>query len=157
MLQRSCRVSTSGSRVSSFSSVECCWDSRRRSQPAWYTAADNGCLSCNMSPALHGETNSFFCWELLLNWIFFTWISCYGIVFRSSESTIKTSPTSHRVQGVSNEYSRKDFCAELMHSILVFLWYCVACRFCSIWKSQALQMGELTRRSWSVWPYTFRR
>ena len=42
-----------------------------------------------------------------------------------------TSPTSHPVQGVSNEYSRKDFGAELMHWTLVFRRHKKELDFCS--------------------------
>ena len=41
-----------------FPSEDLCRESRLRSPPALYTPVDNGCPSCNISPVMHGNTNS---------------------------------------------------------------------------------------------------
>ena len=64
-----------------------------------------------------------------------------------------TSPTSLRVQGVAHEHSRKDFCADLMHSTLVVSRKMVAFYFFSKSNGRPSQ-GELSRRSQSGWPST---
>ena len=50
-----------------------------------------------------------------------------------------SSLTSVRVQVASNEYSRKDFCTELVHSTSVFWWYGIEFYFCSKWNDRPIE------------------
>ena len=79
-----------------------------------YTAVENGCPSCKISSVLHGECKFTVSLEnvpSLLIWILWRESQMVEIGFRYNPKI--TSPTSPRVQGVSQEYSRKDFCVEL--------------------------------------------
>ena len=102
-LHESCLAPRSGlgSRAPPTSSVEVCWNYCLRSPPALYTAVDNGCLSCNISPVLHGNTNSFFFFFFLSVQLFcfepfyvnFIWWHCSEI-FKPVQlpSAFKASP-----------------------------------------------------------------
>ena len=81
-------------------------------RPAWYAAVDNGCLSCNISPVLHGIESHFVFLNVHLYWfesfyVHFRWWQQFGIFrFRFQEST---RPTSCLVQSVFREYPSKTF------------------------------------------------
>ena len=89
---------------------------------------ENGSRSCNISPVLHGNTNSLFLlrmstsFDLKLFHVNFRWWHCFEILSIHFQKI--TSPTSlPRVHLVHHEFSTKDFGAELMHSTLVHWWY----------------------------------
>ena len=66
----------------------------------------------------------------------FRWWKCLQILRIYCQKI--TSPTSLRVRSVSNEHSGKDFCAELMHSLV--LWWCwTEFYFCSKWNNQPIK------------------
>ena len=144
-LQKYCQSSTSGSgsRASVFSSENCCWYSCLRTPPAWDTALDNGCRSCKISPVLHWNTLSLFLLRIAISCDLnllrtnFRWWSCLQTLRIHSQKI--TSPTSHRVQSSSHEHVRKDFCAKLMHSTLIFWWYWIDSYFCSKWNDRPIE------------------
>ena len=87
----------------------------------------------------------------------FSWISEWWSLFRDLPYPLSIDRQSNpfRVQGVTQKYSTKGFCAELMHSTFVFWW-------CDPNGIFGPSTSELNQRSQVVWPSacrscTFRR
>ena len=85
-----------------------------------HTVVGDDCPCCKISSVLHGNTNSLSLLRMSTSCDLnvFAW-NCLQIL-RIHRWKI-ASPTSSRVQGVSNEKTKKDLCFELMHSTLFFL------------------------------------